>query len=107
MSFGPCPVIKIKADNEGGYVVINLDDFDAAKGHEAYEGEGAPDFVQEPHITQAIADKDSGEASLAGVKAAQEAQGAWAAPTADAPAAPPVEPIEAPVAAPVAPAKAK
>lgn len=34
---GTCETMKIKADNEQGYVVINEDDFDASK-HERFEG---------------------------------------------------------------------
>ena len=52
MSFGPCEIVKIVADNDSGYVVINASDYDAEK-HALYEGVSAPDFV--PHESQADA----------------------------------------------------
>src|SRR4051812_13172689 len=94
MSFGPCDVVKVKANNEGGYVVMNATDYNPDKGHELFEGESAPDFVQEPHVTQAIADTNSAEASQAGVEAA--AASGWGSPTEP----PAVEPVAAPEAAP-------
>lgn len=41
-----CPTVRVKADNDDGYAVINESDFDPAK-HEMLDGQHEPDPIAE------------------------------------------------------------
>lgn len=63
MSHDTCDVVKIKADNEQGYVVINASAFNADKGHEAYDPD-RPDSVEVLGVNLSLTVEDD----LTGIK---------------------------------------
>lgn len=51
-----CPTIKVKADNEQGFMVINESDFDE-KAHEAFESENDAKKMTVAEIKEALIEK--------------------------------------------------